>query len=282
MRVLVAYDGSGYARAALDDLFRAGLARESEVLVASVAEDKSQAAATASDAANHLARQHPGWDVRAEGHAGAPARTLIELADAWQPHLLVAGSHGRTAFGRFLLGSVSHKLLTEARCSVRIARNTGQPGSDPLKIVVGVDRSEGSVAAVDSIAGRSWPAGTQVAVVAAVELSQDRFEDCEFHENAAMQIAEWEARRRARAELAASDAVTRLRAVRLNAYPVVESGSPKRLLIQVADRTGAECIFLGAAGAGRSEELGSAATAVALRAGCSVEIARPMTGALRE
>lgn len=274
MRVLVAYDGSSYAHHLLDDLLRAGLPSTPEILVASVAEDVSQAAATAAEATGHLARLRPDWHVRAQGLAGAPARALIELADAWHPHLLAAGSHGRNAFGRFLLGSVSHKLVTEARCSVRIARATARPMSDPPVIVVGADRSDGSDAAVHSLAGRCWPAGTQVAVVAAIDLSPDRFEDCDFHENPAMHVAEWEARRKARAELAAGGAAKKLCGAGLIAYPVVVPGSPKRLLIHVAERIGAECIFLGASGEGKSEELGGAATTVALRASCSVEVVR--------
>lgn len=274
MKVLIAYDGSDYAQAALDDVLRAGLPDDSEILIASVADEKSQAVEIATDAANRLAQQRPSWDLRGEGHAGTPAKTLIEVADAWHPHLLVAGSHGRTAFGRFLLGSVSHKLVTESRCSVRIARRTGRPLSDPPKIVVGADRSEGAAVAVSSVAARSWLPGTEVAVVAAVELSEDRFEDCEFHESPAMQLAEWRARKRARAEAVAVDAAKALCDAGLKAHPIVEAGSPKRLLVEVAARIGADYIFLGSSGEGRSEELGSAAIAVALRSPCSIEIAR--------
>ena len=38
MKILIAYDGSGAAEAALDDLISAGLPDEAEVLVMSVAE----------------------------------------------------------------------------------------------------------------------------------------------------------------------------------------------------------------------------------------------------
>jgi hypothetical protein len=38
MKVLIAYDGSGYADAALDDLRRAGLPGDAEALVVSVAD----------------------------------------------------------------------------------------------------------------------------------------------------------------------------------------------------------------------------------------------------
>ncbi|MCV4785306.1 universal stress protein, partial [Escherichia coli] len=57
-----------------------------------------------------------------EACADSPAWGIIKRADEWQPDLIVVGSHGRTAIERFVLGSVSQKVLYEARCSVRIAR----------------------------------------------------------------------------------------------------------------------------------------------------------------
>ena len=42
------------------------------------------------------------------------------------PDLIVVGSHGRSALGRFMLGSVSQKVVTEAHCSVRVARGRAQ------------------------------------------------------------------------------------------------------------------------------------------------------------
>src|SRR5919112_2384298 len=107
MKILIAYDGSECAEAALDDLQRAGLPDEAEALVVSVTElwlpppppsvyevvEEASAAHTpaelqreyvkdspavedarglAARAAGRLGRNFPGWKVTAEGLYGSP------------------------------------------------------------------------------------------------------------------------------------------------------------------------------------------------------------------
>ena len=121
MKVLIAYDGSSYADAALEDLRRAGLPRVVEALILSVADvfpppplssvpavsahvppAVQQAwarAARAVEEAHALALQaraqvladFPAWDVHAEACADSPAWAVIKKADTWQPNLIVVG-----------------------------------------------------------------------------------------------------------------------------------------------------------------------------------------------
>src|SRR5262249_52768870 len=148
MKVLMAYDGSSCADTALNDLQLAGLPQEAEALLLSVAEvflppssptpafpapvppavQRAWAQAThaleeahtlAQQARTRLLKSFPAWDVFAEACADSPAWAIIKKAETWQPDLIVVGSHGRSALGRFVLGSVSQKVLTEAHCSVR-------------------------------------------------------------------------------------------------------------------------------------------------------------------
>jgi nucleotide-binding universal stress UspA family protein len=58
----------------------------------------------------------------AEGRAvlGNPALAILEHADKLRPDLLLMGSHGRSGFTRFVLGSVSHAVLHQARYPVLI------------------------------------------------------------------------------------------------------------------------------------------------------------------
>ena len=148
MKVLIAYDGSSAANAALDDLPHAGLPRVAAALVLSVADvflprsanlepavpaqvpaavrrgwtEATQAVeaahALAQQARAHVLTAFPAWNVQAEACADSPAWAVIKKADIWQPDVIVVGSHGPSAMGRFLLGSVSQKILSGAHCSV--------------------------------------------------------------------------------------------------------------------------------------------------------------------
>ncbi len=59
---------------------------------------------------------------------GSPADQLIQLAKERKASLMVVGSHGRSGVERFLLGSVSDRILRFAPCSVLVVR-TAPPSS---------------------------------------------------------------------------------------------------------------------------------------------------------
>src|SRR5262245_48759103 len=153
MKILIGYDGSECADAAIDALKRAGLPEKAEAQVFTVAEvwlpppDPTQTEADSAkmnaivapmyakarravQEAENLANRgrgrvsslFPSWSVTGVGTYGSPAWELVFAADKWQPDLIVVGSHGHSALGRFVLGSVSQVVLNAARCSVRIAR----------------------------------------------------------------------------------------------------------------------------------------------------------------
>ena len=189
MKILIAYDGSDCANAALEDLHCAGLPRVAEALIMSVADvflppssslastlpsevpvavqrawaqaahAVDEARALAQHARTQLLTAFPTWDVRAEACADAPAWAVVKQADTWQPDLIVVGSHGRSAMRRLVLGSVSQKVLTEARCSVRVGRSHRPPHAAPVRLLIGVDGSPDAAAAVRAVAARAWPVG---------------------------------------------------------------------------------------------------------------------------
>jgi nucleotide-binding universal stress UspA family protein len=312
MKILVAYDGSGCAEAALDDLQRAGLPDDAEALVVSVAEvwlpppppsvyevvEAAESAQTPAElqrdyakesppvleacrlagrAAERLRQNFPGWKVTAEGLYGSPAREVLRLADEWRPRLIVAGSHGRSALGRLVLGSVSQKVLHEAQASVRIARGRVEVEPRPCRVLVGVDGSRGAEAAVCEVAGRSWPRGSE-ALAVIVDNEPLDFGFVERLVKPLKEVAEEENREEAKwVKEVLGRAVTRLSAAGLAASAVMKTGDPRRVLVEEAERWGADCVFVGSHRFGGRVErflLGSVASAVAARAHCSVEVVR--------
>jgi nucleotide-binding universal stress UspA family protein len=296
MKALIAYDGSACADAALDDLKRAGLPGEVEAMVVSVAElwlpppsagfKPILAAVTASlpapvEAARNLAMEasqrlqiiFPAWDVRAEALVGSPASAILSKADEWKPDLIVVGSHGRSALGRFILGSVSQKIVTEAHCSVRVARGRITDAGAPARILLGFDGSIDARAAIRTIASRTWPEKSLVRVLAVLTPT---ISDSPLLPWTPEQIAQREASARDWMQKRVEAAAEELRSSGLSVTTVITTGDPKQALLEEADGWDADRIFLGARGHNRLVRfmLGSVATAVVARAHCSVEVVR--------
>ena len=57
---------------------------------------------------------------------GDPKEEIIRMANAMEANLIIMGSHGRGAFGRFFLGSVSLAVHAAAPCSILILRRSRQ------------------------------------------------------------------------------------------------------------------------------------------------------------
>jgi nucleotide-binding universal stress UspA family protein len=296
MKTLIAYDGSACAEAALEDLKRAGLPGEVEAMVVTVAElwapppsatfEPPLTAATEPlpapvEAARNLAIKasrrlqpiFPTWDVNAEALAGSPASAILNKADEWKPDLIVAGSHGRSALGRFILGSVSQKIVTEAHCSVRLARGRGTEAGGPARILLGFDGSLDARAAVRTIASREWPEKSAIRVLAILAPTISDFTSLPLTPE---QTAQREVSAREWMQRQVEAAVEELRSSGLTATPVITAGDPKQALLDEAASWGADCLFIGARGHNRLVRfmLGSVATTVIARAHCSVEVVR--------
>jgi nucleotide-binding universal stress UspA family protein len=309
MRVLIAYDGSEGADAAIDDLPRAGLANGVDAIILSVAElwlppppssagpaegfplytqpglksARERVAETiakvrslAEGASARVRAIFPSWKVSTEVSTGSPAWEVINKADKWKPDLVIVGSQGRSALGRLFLGSVSQKILTEARCSVRVGRRPITAGSEPTRVLVGVDGSPGAQAAVQAVAKREWPSGTEISVIAVQDpsvplaLGSLNPQVTEWIEEADEGDREWV---RKMVDAASED----LRGAGLNVSSLVKEGDAKKVLVDEAKRLGTDCIFVGSTGFGNRLErflLGSVSAAVANRAECSVEVVR--------
>lgn len=312
MKILFAYDGSECAEAALKDLRRAGLPVEADVLVMSVAdvfipppikkknafppdlpaavkrahEHAAKAVEQAHDLAQiaktQLARLFPRWEIRAEACGDSPVWALIKRAYKWKPDLIVVGAHGHSVLGgRLILGNVSLRVLYEVGTSVRVAR--GRIGMDerPVRIIVGIDGSTNSQAALNAVADRTWPKGSEVRLVAALDTvlclgaaSEEEPKTIKWFE--VSNENDLSSLRQAFEQLG-----DKLRKFGLTVSLEFKKGDPKQILIEEAESWQADSIFVGAKGMRGIERLllGSVAAAVAAHAHCSVEVVRPKQAA---
>ena len=311
MKVLIGYDGSASADKAIEDLKLAGLPRESEVLVVSVAdllagvpnvEEMSkqavlpsrvvaglqraqtygervinEAKSFAKQAKNHVQDLFPEWDVKDKVIEGTPSWELLDLAEDWNTDLVVVGSQGRGTIGRFLLGSVSKKLATDAYCSVRVVRPRSEEFDEtaPPRIIVGVDDSPGSIDAIYAVGKRIWQDGTEVRLINVDDGTTPKrpnfklpetIENLKIYQNKESRlhsILEW--------------AKDELNEIGMNASYEIKTGKVERVLIEEARKWSADSIFIGTRSLGSSFErfrLSSVSTAIVTNAPCSVEIVR--------
>lgn len=295
MKILLAYDGSDCARAALDDIRQAGLPDKAEAIVLAVAENWMPPPSSyailgsnyAIDTKEHLDELHaelegvahqlktyfPDWAVSTQVLTGSPAREIIEAAEFQDVDLIIIGSHGRNALGRFFLGSVSSKVVTEAHCNVRIARGRISEGEPtPLRLVIGFDASQGAVSAVHAVARRNWPANTEVKILTIEYPLPPTTAD---HMLSA--VAKWVMEERQHIKNSADEARRELESIGLKATTEILEGEAKSVICEEAERWGADCIFAGAKNQSRVDRfmLGSVSAAIAARAHCSVEVIHP-------
>lgn len=304
MKLLIGYDGSRDANAAIEDLTRAGLPPDVEALIATVSnspivppfashdvieramvgdrvlsiinqanmqvsEDENEARELVLSADERLRTEFPGWQVRGVILAGDPAVELVKKAEQWQADLIAVGSQGRSAIGRLILGSVSLKVATDARCSVRIGRRTiNAMDREQLRVLIGLNRSAGAEKAIRRVLMRAWPEGTELRIVAVDDgvstITTDMLSVANQHVREDISVMEGKVIKLAEAK-------------GLTISAQIKEGDPQRILIAEAHSWEADCIVVGSRGIKDSlwGLFGSSVSArLAADAPCSVEIIR--------
>lgn len=292
MKILIAYDGSDGAKAAITDLASAGLPEKTAAVVmvacdvpsglldgsvtagdpppaflararAGARSDMAAAEERAREGAKLVSDLFPAWQVSSEAVADSPYWAFVNGASRVQAGLVVVGSRGRSAIEATFLGSVSHNVLHYAPCPVRIGRASESARvGEPARLLIGFDGSPAAERAVTWVAGRSWPEGSHARIVTAAhgrtlwKLIAEGFD----YEVPPM----------------VEKAAVHLRAAGLDVSTAIRDDDPKHALVDEARRWGAHCIFTGARGLGGMTGvlLGSVSAAVAARAHCSVEVVR--------
>lgn len=311
MKILIGHDGSASADAIFDDLKHAGLQRDTESLVISVADLMmssppiremaaqalpSGAAARlkqtftygervvmeaedfAANAADRLRRKFPEWTVRSEARTGTPAMEIMDAANRFNADLIVVGSQGRSALGRLFLGSVSKQIAEDADCSVRVSRFPNvKRDKTPPRIIIGVNDSPTAVQAILSFGKRVWQDETEVRLIAVDESdSTNRIADRFLQESETIDDFRQPMPSKLRSIL--EWGAEELKIIGMKPSIRMRKGDPKKILVREAVDWNADCIFVGTRSLDNFLEkfrLGSVSTHVVTNAPCSVEVVRP-------
>src|SRR5688572_30402967 len=114
---------------------------------------------------------------------GIPAEVVVARGDArylipffarkWSSDLILLRAHVRKDLIHWMLGSVARAVVTAAPCTVQIVRDRPEGRAHTLqssrRVLLATDGSETSAAAVQAVAGRPWPEGSEFKVVSVEE-----------------------------------------------------------------------------------------------------------------
>lgn len=298
MRVMTAYDGSGYADAAIDDLRRAGLPEKGAALVVAVADLSKTGIANSYEigvlgkfvstrllektieltlkenalvqyeveklavrGAERILEILPGWSVNHQTTVGKPADELLKTAAEWQPDLIVVGSHGRTALGRFFLGSVSKEIAERANCSVRVVRQPSFAAAPGVmnKVVIGASSLPDAEEAIRAVGRRTWNLeNTEMRLIVADDgISAGRISAVYPYAKAIFE-----------------QSVEELEKLGLEVSVVIKSGATDAVLLEEAGNWNADSIFVINEKTNDEKGLGELAANLITSAKCSVEVLR--------
>ena len=173
--ILVGYDGSPAADGALQWAVDTALLEHRPVSVAIIDDAYAATRGVAwwpedywvdvQDQAKQVSAKAGLEDINVIRRRGPLVPTMIALAH--DTSLLVLGSHGHSRSGELFAGSVSQHLARHAPCPVAVVRPAELP--DANRIVVGLDGSSASEAAVDFACRRARVTGETVAVLRAAD-----------------------------------------------------------------------------------------------------------------
>lgn len=285
MKILIGYDGSEVADAAIDSLSLAGLPETADVLIVSIADDwlprgrHADAQSLSARAVDRLKVMFPKWRIGTGATEGSPATEILRRARRFGADLIVLGEKNHSTIApNMFLGSTSTKVLNGASSSVRVARAAVADRHRPVRILIGFDGSRGAADAVDEVCKRTWPRSSTATLLMIADenvlANVGRFAPQMSNSTVeARLVRQW-------AETLSESAMKKLRASGLIADLQIEPGYPKETLVVAADKLGVDEIFVGPNRSGNSFDrflLGSVSAAVASRANCSVEVVRSHT-----
>ena len=219
-----------------------------------------------------------GWTSQMRTREGHAAEQIVQACREVGADLVVIGSHGHGALHRFLLGSVSQKVMKYAACSALIVRSAEQgAGSEPLpdstlRILAGFDQSETANAAIRWLSSLPLGERAKVRLMTVLELVMVFRMDI-----LQTQSPEWQTKIR-QAKEALDKAAERLRQATPNVTTQLREGRDKgEEILKAASDFDAHLVVVGATGRSGIEKflLGSVSNRIAHHASSPVLVVRP-------
>lgn len=293
MKVVVAIDSSSSAQTVLDSVLHRPWPTDTTFCVLSIVniqrferipaliEDATREAEQLVKAAAKKLTS-AGYEAFPMTSPGNPRREISCYAKEWGADLIVVGSHGHSALGRLLLGSVAQAVLRNAPCSVEIVRKPSVGTSrHPYKVLFATDGSDCSNAAAREIAKSVWPDDTVFIVVSVEELvlagnEMEAMSISPIYPASLLEKLTNEARERANAAVGtAKDSLVAV-GLKVDANNSNPAGEPRGVLLDLAKDRHADLIVLGSHGRRGWDRflLGSVSEAIAVHAACSVRVIR--------
>ena len=301
MKILLAVDGSRYSEAAIGLVKAVKIGRKAEVTVLTVIPEhvflgghtlvdllgrsaalKTQVRKAEEERALELLAKLSkslatrGLKVETMVRRGSPADEIIKTCRSIQADLALVGLKGTSDAPEFLLGSVAHKVIKYAPCSVLVAKKESKAIN---RVLVPLDGSKHSDEVVQFLLRMPLPRHAEVLVMTVVQSFGAAFVkaytlDLERDKRivAELQKAEEEAAARLIAE-----AENGFRKGGYRVSVIVARGDPSQEILREAARRNVDLIALGAKGLTgvRGFLLGSVAQRVARYTKPSVLIVRP-------
>ena len=288
MRILVAVDGSSASDAVIQEAARRPWPAGSEFEVVTVVdpffftrapllleEAKKSSMQSLEEQAKPLA--DAGWQVSTNVILDNPRHALPRAAGAWKANLILLGSHGRGAMGRLLLGSTAQAVLRHAGCSVEVVRKPASeesPGGG-MRVVIPTDGSEYADAALQSVAERPWPDGSEFKIIASPEYPV-LVGEYPYFPTEHMDVVIKSGREHANESAKAGERLLVKAGLKARSEVTEAADSPAHAILKAAENCKADLIVMGSHGRRGFDRLilGSVSETVALHAKCSVEVIR--------
>jgi nucleotide-binding universal stress UspA family protein len=307
MNILIATDGSEYADHALDFMLRFPFPPDSKMTVLTVVGDipmlpaeldaLNEAQIDSLEQANKRLREEAeelvdresrrlredGWSGETMVRSGKPVDQILRVAEEIDADLIVLGSHGTRMAKRFLLGSVSDRVLEYAPCSVLIVKKKDgdevpaaiEPGTNAAyRIMLAYDISDAAHEALDLCSSLPLEQNSEIRVVNVMPLITAYRQDVRQHINSIWlqkkQVVQAELEKAVRSlKWATPNVTTQLR----------EAESVSDDILRAAEDAGSDLIMVGCKDKGTIKRflLGSITHRMARYANCSVWAVRRKT-----